>query len=57
MIKIIDGRNKGTNQIIGNLQRPSHLDFFQESSVVIEIIQDIKTNGLPALMKYTKKFN
>ena len=56
MIKILDSKKNNFNSSLDNLllKRKNKIKF--NSSIVTNIIKDIKKNGDKALLKYEKKF-
>ena len=56
MIKILDSKKNNFSSSLDNLllKRKNRIKF--KSSIVINIIRDIKENGDKALLKYEKKF-
>lgn len=56
MIRILDGRDRETQDIIYDLNRPSQLEYTDERRIVCNILEDIKNAGDEALLEYTNKF-
>lgn len=56
MIKLVEGVQE-INEFLGVLEKRGKEDNTKFLSTVIEILDDIKTNGDDALLKYTKKFD
>jgi|TARA_B100001142_G_scaffold307879_1_gene338900 histidinol dehydrogenase len=57
MIKILDASNKNFNSSLENLLLKRKKKIQNNKSSVSKIINDVKTNGDKAIIKYEKKFN
>src|SRR5690606_11460055 len=57
MIRILDGNNRKTRDIIDELNRPSQLEYTEKRNVVCGILEDIKKEGDRALLEYTNRFD
>ncbi|MFO7294716.1 MAG: histidinol dehydrogenase [Clostridia bacterium] len=57
MVKLIDGRGKDTNWILGNLNRRLQASSEKERDVVLKILSAVQRRGDEAVLEYTARFD